>query len=83
MGAREDGVLPPAMRARLGAAVANPGDRPHYLRGVLNSQSGRFFPVGMQQSHAVSGLAQADGLLRLGAGESLEAGCEVAVFPVA
>jgi molybdopterin molybdotransferase len=83
MGAREDEVLPQPQRAQLGESVENCGDRPHYVRGMLNRQTGRFFPSGMQQSHALNGLAGADGLLRLEAGESLQAGAEIDFFPVA
>ena len=83
MGAREDEVLPVASEVELGAAVANRGDRPHYVRGTFEAATGKFFPIGMQQSHALNGLAQADGLLRMEAEESLEAGAVVRVFPVA
>ena len=83
MGAREDEVMPRSQRMELGQAAENRGDRPHYVRGAVNLQSGRFFPVGAQQSHALNGLARADGLLRLDPGESLEAGADVMVFPVA
>lgn len=83
MGAREGEVLPKPIRMVLGEAVANPGDRPHYIRGILDWATGQFFATGMQQSHALNGLARADALLRLGAGESLDEGAEVSVFPVA
>jgi len=83
MGAREDEALPRPIRMELAEAVENPGDRPHYVRGILDWQGGRFSPTGMQQSHALNGLARADALLRLAAGESLAAGIEVSVFPVA
>ena len=83
MGAREDEALPWPIRMELAEAVENPGDRPHYVRGILDWQGGRFSPTGMQQSHALNGLASADALLRLAPGESLAAGIEVSVFPVA
>ena len=83
MGAGEGEWMPQAVRAELGEAVSNSGDRPHYLRGTIDSLTGRFLPLGMQQSHALSGLARADGLLRVEDGASLEKGAVVAVFPVA
>ena len=83
MGAREDEVLPPAIRLELAEVISNAGDRPHYARGVLDLPAGRFSPFDMQQSHALNSLAKADGLLRLEAGETLEKGAQVSVFPVA
>ena len=77
------GMVGGGIFAVLGEAVANPGDRPHYIRGILDWGTAQFFASGMQQSHALNGLARADALLRLGAGESLQEGAEVAVFPVA
>jgi molybdopterin molybdotransferase len=63
----------PGIDAVAGEAISNKGDRPHYLRGRLDA-SGKFFPVGMQQSHAVFGLSRASALLRLDAGASVSAG---------
>ena len=83
MGAREDEILPPAIRLELAEVISNAGDRPHYARGVLDLPAGRFSPFDMQQSHALNSLAKADGLLRLEAGETLEKGAQVSVFPVA
>ena len=56
----------------LAATMRNDGDRPHYIRGRL--VKGRFESSGMQQSHALHALARADALLRLEAGETIEAG---------
>ncbi|MGI9243054.1 MAG: molybdopterin molybdotransferase MoeA [Verrucomicrobiales bacterium] len=83
MGAREDEVMPRPIRVELAEAVENSGGRPHYLRGILDGSGRRFSPAGMQQSHALNGLARADALLRLEPGESVGAEGEVAVFPVA
>lgn len=54
------------------ADVRNKGDRPHYLRVKIEGQ--RFWPVGRQESHALFGLAQANGLVRLGPLSSLAEG---------
>ncbi|MDB6004492.1 MAG: hypothetical protein JWR15_1479 [Prosthecobacter sp.] len=72
MGAAEFYLMPRLMPATAGAALTNPGDRPHYLRGML--KQGQFIPFGLQQSHAVLSLSRADALLRLEAGQTLEAG---------
>ena len=58
-------------RAVLTAAsdVYNKGDRPHYVRVKIDGQ--RFWPVGRQESHALFGLAQANGLVRLDPQSSL------------
>lgn len=68
-------VRVPAVSA---AALHNDGDRPHYLRGVL--KDGRFAVQGLQQSHALFALSQANGLLRLAPGERVEAGQQVEVL---
>ncbi|MFT5108912.1 MAG: molybdopterin molybdotransferase, partial [Pseudoalteromonas tetraodonis] len=68
MGAREDEILPRPIPVVLTEAIRNDGDRPHYVRGILDRDGRRFLPAGMQQSHALNGLAQADGLLRVDAG---------------
>lgn len=72
MGAAEDRLRPRLLPATCGAALTNPGDRPHYLRGTLSQ--GQFMPLGLQQSHALLSLGRADALLRLEAGQSLQAG---------
>jgi molybdopterin molybdotransferase len=63
--------------ARLGAKVANDGERPHYLRGRLGD--GVFRLSGRQESHALFGLSRANALLRLAAGERFAAGATVSV----
>ncbi len=61
-------------RASLGAAVTNPGDRPHYLRMVIDRRTGVLRPTGLQQSHALFGLSRADALLRMEGGDALAEG---------
>lgn len=72
LGAEAAHTLPRWLPVVAGTALTNPGDRPHYLRGTLND--GRFMPFGMQQSHALLSLSRADALLRLAAGQTLQAG---------
>lgn len=72
LGASPDEVRPPVVSAQLAQSIANPGDRPHYVRGRL--ANGKFSAQGMQQSHAIFGLSQANALLRLDEGEAAEAG---------
>lgn len=67
-----------AQDARLVEAIANDGDRPHYVRGVLSQ--GRFHPQGLQRSDALQGLAQSNALLRVEPGETLPAGAECRVL---
>jgi molybdopterin molybdotransferase len=62
----------PKVPAKLTLDVKNDGDRPHYVRGKL--RHGNFTPVGCQESHALFGLSQSNALLRVGVGESLQAG---------
>ncbi len=63
--------------ARLASEAANPGDRPHYLRGRLHE--GIFELSGRQESHALYGLSRANALLRLEPGETRAAEDEVLV----
>jgi molybdopterin molybdotransferase len=62
----------PEVPARLTANVTNDSDRPHYIRGKL--EDGKFAPVGRQESHALFGLSQSNGLLRVAVGDSFKAG---------
>jgi molybdopterin molybdotransferase len=72
---------PSSVPATLATAVANHGDRPHYLRGMLG-EGGRFEPAGLQESHALFGLSRATALLRVPAATSWEAGRSVSVLPL-
>ena len=72
MGAAGARLRPGRISATAGTALTNPGDRPHYLRGTL--AHGQFMPFGLQQSHALLSLSRADALLRLEAGQDLQAG---------
>jgi molybdopterin molybdotransferase len=56
--------------AKLVFDLTNDGDRPHYIRGRL--EHGKFAPTGPQESHALFGLSQANGLLRVAAGQSFK-----------
>ncbi len=78
MGASEAELPPRWLRMPVREALHNDGDRPHYVRGRVCD--GVFETRGLQQSHALNGLARADALLRLEAGESLAAGENGAVW---
>ncbi len=75
LGASDREAMLPQVTATLTAAVRNKGDRPHYLRG--RHEAGKFTPMGVQQSHALYGLSQANALLRLNPEEELPAGTAV------
>lgn len=72
MGAADSHLKPRLIPATTGTALSNPGDRPHYLRGTLTR--GQFMPFGLQQSHALLSLSRSNALLRLEAGQNLQAG---------
>lgn len=55
-----------------GEAIHNDGDRPHYLRGVI--EDGVVQLSGTQQSHALFGLSKANCLVRLEPGQTVEVG---------
>jgi hypothetical protein len=53
--------------------LANPGDRPQYLRGRI-TPGGGFCPTGTQAAHALAGLGEADALVRVEAGAEVSPG---------
>lgn len=71
-------TTPPAVAAVTAAELTNDGNRPHYLRGQL--RNGVFHVAGLQQSHALFALSQADALLRLEEGQTLAAGTSVNII---
>ena len=77
MGATTALVPPPTVLAILGSDVASKGMRPHYLRGSL--VQGVFQPLGLQQSHAIAGMAASDALLRIPADTALAEGSKIDV----
>jgi len=70
MGAAD--IAPPAVPAITATTLTNDGNRPHYLRGHL--RAGVFHVAGLQQSHALFALSQANALLRLEEGQTITAG---------
>jgi len=70
----------PETKAVLGHDLANPGDRPHCLRGRL--EQGQFQAGGLQRSDALFALSQANALLRLEAAQTLKAGDAVTLLSV-
>jgi molybdopterin molybdotransferase len=72
MGHQGSALELPTIPATLAAAVTNDGDRPHYIRGVL--ERGDFRAVGMQQSHALHGLSRCNAMLRVPEHSTLAAG---------
>lgn len=72
MGAADGLLRPRLIPTAAGKTLENPGDRPHYLRGTLVNR--QFMPFGMQQSHALLSLSRSEALLRLEAGQTLQAG---------
>lgn len=71
----------PVVPAVLAEALTNTGDRPHYVRGVLEP-GGMFRAAGLQESHALFSLSRADALLRVPPETRWEAGRAVRVHPL-
>lgn len=71
-------LSPPTATATLSHEVTNPGDRPHYIRGVL--QKGQFTASGLQRSDALFALSEANSLLRTNPDSSIEAGSNVTIL---
>ena len=61
-----------------GETLSNRGDRPHYLRAMIDGESVRL--SGTQQSHALFGLSKADALVRLEPDSTVEVGESVKVI---
>ena len=78
MGANVEALAWRNAPARLGADLANDGERTHYVRGIL--RDGDFNPIGRQESHALFGLSRSNALLRMAAGEKLSAGATISVY---
>ena len=68
----------PRANARLTHEIVGDETRPHYFRGAL--ADGVFTAIGRQESHAIFGLARANGLLRVRPEARLSAGSEVEVL---
>lgn len=62
----------PTLSGLADETMQNPGDRPHYLRGIC--ENGRVRLSGTQQSHAIYGLSRANCLIRLEAGQKVAPG---------
>lgn len=78
MGAVADELALPQTIARLADDITGDDERPHYVRGKLRQSV--FAPVGRQESHALFGLASANGLLRVMPRQQLAAGTETPIF---
>jgi len=72
MGAEDGHSAPRWVPVTAGTTLENDDSRPHYLRGTITD--GTFMPFGLQQSHALLSLSRSGALLRLEAGETLQAG---------
>jgi len=71
MGAR--GGLP-EVRCVAAETISNKGDRPHYVRGIVDLVSGTFRPSGLQQSYALYSLSRSSALVRVDAGATVAVG---------
>ena len=69
----------PARPGVLAEALSNPGDRRHFLR-VRTGPDGKVVSSGLQASHALSSLAEANGLVELPPATTLPAGTGVQVL---
>jgi molybdopterin molybdotransferase len=71
---------PPLTRAILGSAMENRDARQTYFRGRWVPADGKFSPLGLQESHALYGLSQANALLAIPPHTKLEAGSAVEIL---
>lgn len=69
----------PTRFGRLDESLSNPGDRRHFMRVHVNAQS-RVRSAGLQASHALRSLSQANGLVDVPPGATLAVGSEVRVI---
>jgi molybdopterin molybdotransferase len=69
----------PRFLAKVEQDLVNPGNRPHYLRGIYSQHI--FTPVGKQESHALFALSRANALCRLGPDQIVAADSMVDIIP--
>ena len=72
-GAADDELPLPAFPGTAGVELVQTGDRPHYLRGILDAL-GRFIPSGKQESHALFALSRSHALVRVPARTTIPVG---------
>lgn len=72
-------LKPPSQKGKLAETVSNPDDRPHFMR-IRWNESQEVLTAGLQSSHAVHGLSQADGWLLVNPGQTLKAGQTVSII---
>lgn len=76
-GARD--ILPPRQPAALAEALANPGERRHFMRVTLE-EGGQARSAGKQASHILSATARSHGLVDVPPNTTLQAGTVVPVW---
>ncbi|MGI8966239.1 MAG: gephyrin-like molybdotransferase Glp, partial [Limisphaerales bacterium] len=76
-GAKE--IFLPCSWGFLGEALVNNGGRPHFMRVKMDRQ-GQVIAAGIQASHILSALAEANGLVEVPAQTTFPAGKKVAVL---
>ena len=72
-------LKPPSQKGKLAQSVSNPDNRPHFMR-IRWNESQEVLTAGLQSSHAVHGLSQADGWLLVNPGQTLKAGQTVSII---
>ena len=72
-------LKPLSQTGKLAQAVSNSDDRPHFMR-IRWNEAREVLPAGLQSSHAVHGLSQADGWLLVNPGQTLKAGQTVSIL---
>lgn len=72
-------LKPPSQTGKLAQAVSNPDDRPHFMR-IRWNEAQEVLTAGLQSSHAIHGLSQADGWLLVNPGQTLKAGQTVSIL---
>ena len=72
-------LKPPSQKGKLAETVSNPDNRPHFMR-IRWNESQEVLTAGLQSSHAVHGLSQADGWLLVNPGQTLKAGQTVSII---
>lgn len=71
-------LSPPSASAILTHDLYNPGDRPHFIRGV--HQKGQFTAKGLQRSDALFALSEANSLMRVAPNSSMKSGESVTIM---
>ena len=76
LGVPASSALPVWRTGTLGSGIQNPGNRRHFMRGIMDIES-RITPLPKQASHRLSSMSGSDLLIDIPPASALEAGAKI------